>query len=87
MTPREPALAPGEKTVLDLALSDASGQPVAGGEIAVVVVDEAVLALTGYRLPDPMATFYAPREAGVLDHHLRASVLLARPDSRIGSWS
>ena len=48
------------------------------GEVAVVVVDEAVLALTGYDVPDPLGVFYAPREAGVRDHHLRASVLLGQ---------
>src|SRR5206468_4075717 len=80
VTPREPALSPGGSTVLDLDLRDAAGQAVADGEIAVVVVDEAVLALTGYRLPDPLAVFYAPREAGVDDRHLRASVVLAKPE-------
>ncbi len=57
-------LAPGGETVLDLALRDADGRPVPGGEVAVVVVDEAVLALTGYRLPDPLDVFYARRGAG-----------------------
>jgi hypothetical protein len=79
VTPREKALAPGGETVLDLALRDATGRPVAGGEAAVVVVDEAVLALTGYRLPDPLEVFYAKREAEVTDHRLRSHVLLARP--------
>jgi uncharacterized protein YfaS (alpha-2-macroglobulin family) len=32
---------------------------VADAEMAVVVVDEAVLALSGYQLADPLATFYA----------------------------
>jgi hypothetical protein len=59
VTPRDTALEPGGSTVLDVALSDAAGKPVAGGEVAVVVVDEAVLSLTGYRLPDPLAVFYA----------------------------
>ena len=53
VAPRDKALEPGGQTVLDVALRDAAGRPVAGGEVAVVVVDEAVLALTGYRLPDP----------------------------------
>lgn len=78
--PRDPKLAPGGETILDLSLSDAEGRPVAGGEMAVVVVDEAVLSLTGYRLPDPMDVFYARRGAGVGDHHLRAHVQLARLD-------
>ena len=61
-------------------LRDAAGRPVANGEAAVVVVDEAVLALTGYRLPDPLEVFYARRGPDVSDHRLRAHVLLARPE-------
>ena len=80
VTPRDKALAPGGETVLDLVLRDADGRPVANGEAAVVVVDEAVLALTGYRLPDPLDVFYARRGADVSDHRLRSYVLLARPD-------
>ena len=80
VTPRERALAPGGETVLDLVLSDAAGRPVANGEAAVVVVDEAVLALTGYRVPSPLDTFYARRSADVTDHRLRSHVLLARPE-------
>ena len=66
--------------MLDLVLRDADGRPVADGEATVVVVDEAVLALTGYRLPDPIDVFYARRGADVSDHRLRSHVLLARPD-------
>ncbi len=79
VTALERELPPGGETTLDINLRDASGVAVRG-DIAVVVVDEAVLALTGYRLPDPLGVFYAPREAGVRDHHLRASVLLGRTD-------
>jgi uncharacterized protein YfaS (alpha-2-macroglobulin family) len=79
VTPREKALAPGGATTLDVRVKDAAGAPVAGSDVAVVVVDEAVLALTGYRLPDPLGVFYAPRAAGVDGRHLRASVLLGRP--------
>jgi uncharacterized protein YfaS (alpha-2-macroglobulin family) len=53
VAPREPALEPGGATVLELSLRDASGAPAANAEAAVVVVDEAVLALSGYRLPGP----------------------------------
>ena len=66
--------------MLDLTLRDADGRPVANGEAAVVVVDEAVLALTGYRLPDPLDLFYARRGADVSDHRLRAHLLLARAE-------
>ena len=82
VTPREAALEPGGETVLDLALRDAEGRPVADGEVAVVVVDEAVLALTGYRLPDPLGVFYAARGPDVVDHHLRSYVMLRGARSR-----
>ncbi|HSD28293.1 MAG TPA: alpha-2-macroglobulin family protein, partial [Vicinamibacteria bacterium] len=78
--PRDKALAPGGETVLDVRLRDAAGRPVANGEAAVVVVDEAVLALTGYGLPDPLDVFYAKRSADVSDHRLRSHVLLSRPE-------
>ncbi len=80
VAPRDKALEPGGETALDITLRDAAGRPVQGGELAVVMVDEAVLALTGYRLPDPLAVFYSQRPAGVSDYHLRASVLLADPN-------
>ena len=80
VTPREKALSPGGETVLDVTLRDAAGRPVEGAEAAVVVVDEAVLALTGYRLPNPADIFYARRGGDVSDHHLRAQVLLAQPE-------
>ena len=78
--PRDAALAPGGETVVDLALRDAAGRPAANAEATVVVVDEAVLALTGYERPDPLAAFYARRDAGVSNHRLRRDVLLASPE-------
>jgi alpha-2-macroglobulin len=78
VAPRAKALSPGETTVLDLELRDAAQQAVADGDVCVVVVDEAVLALGGYRLPDPLGVFYSPRDAGTEDHHLRSSVQLER---------
>ncbi|HEX6737833.1 MAG TPA: DUF6049 family protein, partial [Vicinamibacteria bacterium] len=77
---RQAALEPGGSTVIDVELKDAAGRPVPKGEVALVVVDEAVLALTGYRLPDPIATFYQRRTPDVYDRHLREHVLLARPE-------
>jgi uncharacterized protein YfaS (alpha-2-macroglobulin family) len=76
---REAELEPGGRTTIDVELKDAAGRPVANGEVAVVVVDEAVLALTGYRLPDPLEAFYPRRAPEVQDRHSRADVMLARP--------
>ena len=78
--PRDKELEPGGQTVIDVSVKDAQGNPVQGAELAVAVVDEAILALTGYTLPDPIAAFYPRRSAGVGDYHLRSSVLLIDPD-------
>lgn len=77
-TPREAVLSPGGQTILDVTVTGADGKPRAG-EVAVVAVDEAVLALTGYRLPDPLAVFYADDGPGVSEYHLRYHVVLADP--------
>ena len=58
-TPRDTQLAPGASTRIDLIVRDADGHPVADAELAVVVADEAVLALSDYQLPDPLEAFYA----------------------------
>ncbi len=75
--PREDRLEPGAETMIDVTVNDASGVPVAGAEFAVVVVDEAILALTGYQLIDPVTVFYSDRGRGVYDHHNRNDLLLA----------
>src|SRR5690606_29916755 len=52
-------LEPGGETMLSVMLEDANGLPVADAELAVVVVDEAILALTNYQLADPISIFYS----------------------------
>jgi uncharacterized protein YfaS (alpha-2-macroglobulin family) len=77
---QQAALEPGGRTTIDVDVTDAAGKAAAGSEVAVVVVDEAVLSLTGYRIADPLSVFYAQREPGGSDAHLRADVLLSRPE-------
>ena len=79
VAPRARALEPGGRTTIDVRLRDSAGRPVSGAEVAVAVVDEAVLSLTRYRVPDPLAVFYGPRPDGVMDYHLRSNVVLAPP--------
>ncbi|MCP4140610.1 MAG: hypothetical protein GY755_10035 [Chloroflexi bacterium] len=71
---------PGGKTNLELELTDANGKPVADAELAVVVVDEAILALTNYQLANPIATFYAERGAGLSSVYGRENIILANPE-------
>lgn len=73
----QPPDAPGS---VGVQVRDAAGRPVADAEVAVVVVDEAVLALTGFQLQHPVQIFYPQWESGVTTSHLRPLVVLV-PDS------
>lgn len=79
ITPEATALAPGEATALDLLVLDANGEPQADAELAVVVVDEAILALSNYTLADPIAVFYETRYSQVDPVYGRSSIVLVDP--------
>lgn len=81
VTPAESRLEPGATTTLDITLKDATGQPVENAELTVVVVDEAILSLTGYTLRDPLAVFYPERQANLASYYARASIVLIDPMS------
>lgn len=50
---------PGKPVTATITVTDKEGQPVSA-EVAVTAADEGVLALIGYRTPNPIPTFYAP---------------------------
>ncbi len=79
VTPEKRKLEPGGTTWVDVGVKGPGGHPVAGGQVAVVVVDEAILSLTHYHLPDPLDAFYFQRGAGVQDSRLRSALVLANP--------
>ncbi|PKN26841.1 MAG: hypothetical protein CVU65_04350 [Deltaproteobacteria bacterium HGW-Deltaproteobacteria-22] len=79
ITPESAQLMPGGKTRVTLEVLDHQKKPVADAEIALVAVDEAVLALTGYRVPDPIYSFYPSRAGGSYHRWLREHVLLSDP--------
>jgi uncharacterized protein YfaS (alpha-2-macroglobulin family) len=81
VTPAAAKLSPGEATKLAVEVRDAMGRPVPNAEAAVIVVDEAVLALTGYQFPNPVDTFYPERGTDTRDYYSRSYVKLARPDA------
>lgn len=62
--PEQNVLEPGGKTNVLVKVNEAiSGAPISKPtEVALVVVDEAVLALSGYSLSNPLKTFYALRK-------------------------
>ena len=76
IAPRDAELEPAGETLVELAVGDARGEPVAGAEVLVAVVDEAVLALSAWELLDPLAIFYASRHDGAIDHRLRSQLLV-----------
>jgi uncharacterized protein YfaS (alpha-2-macroglobulin family) len=51
---------PAAKISVTLSLKDSQGNPV-GGEVALALVDDGVLGLTGYKTPDLLGRFLAPR--------------------------
>jgi hypothetical protein len=79
VSPDQNELEPGGETTLNVAVQDANGQPLANAELAVVVVDEAILALSNYQLADPMNTFYAQRPLDLYSVYGRASIILTNP--------
>lgn len=76
VTPQKSKLEPGAETSVAVQVKNAEGRPVENSEIALFVVDESVLALSGYQLADPIGVFYQDRESGVLDSHSRENIKL-----------
>jgi uncharacterized protein YfaS (alpha-2-macroglobulin family) len=68
---------PAADTGVTVIVRDADGKPVAGAEVALVVVDESVLALTNFWVPDPIASFYQLRGDPTQSRYLRSNVMLA----------
>lgn len=53
--------APGAPVTTEVQVTDADAAPVVGAEVTWFAVDEGVLNLGGFELPDPMAFFHGPR--------------------------
>ncbi|MBD3336661.1 MAG: hypothetical protein GF355_14205 [Candidatus Eisenbacteria bacterium] len=77
--PRDSVVAPAGSTAVVVKVRDHEGRTVAGAQVLVAVVDEAVLALADIGLQDPMGTFYGRRFDRILQRHLRRYLLVARP--------
>ncbi|MFN8422252.1 MAG: alpha-2-macroglobulin family protein [Anaerolineae bacterium] len=68
---------PGSAVSVTVAVTDAVGAPVADAQVTLVVVDEAVLALTNHAIGDPIEAFYGGRDPGVTAQKGRGYVVLA----------
>ena len=84
-TPDQSKLEPGGETTLSVTVKDAKGSPVPDAELAVVVVDEAILALTNYQLSDPLSVFYEARPSYLESTYGRYSIILADPQLLAGA--
>jgi alpha-2-macroglobulin len=80
-TPAVTQLAPGESTTLAVTVKDASGAPVKDAEFAAIVVDEAVLGLTEYKLSDPLSAFYSVGYGGLQAEYGRDHIQLLNPET------
>ncbi|MCL4264455.1 MAG: hypothetical protein KJ069_14620 [Anaerolineae bacterium] len=81
VVPQAAALEPGAETAVTVTVTDANGQPVPNAEVALWAVDEAILALTGYQLTNPLNTFYQPVWTWLEQRYGRDSILLVNPES------
>lgn len=81
VTPSTTSLAPGDTLEVSLSLADATGRPLAG-EIALAVVDEAVLSLVDAAPLDPVGALFRPRGADTVDDDLRTELRLSPTTGR-----
>jgi alpha-2-macroglobulin len=65
--PTKSLVEPGEGATFEVEVKRA-GRPVAGAEVALMVVDEAVLSLAAKSYPDPLAPFYRKVSEGTTHH-------------------
>jgi len=74
LEPAATSLSPGDESHLTLRVLDHRSRPVEGAEVMVAMVDEALLALGGHDLADPLAAFYPERQAGIRSLRQRAGI-------------
>jgi alpha-2-macroglobulin len=75
IAPTQPSLLPQAEQTLNLTLKDLQGKPVKG-QFTVMVVNESVLQLTGYRAPNLVETVYAKQDISTRFGDNRGDVVL-----------
>jgi hypothetical protein len=81
--PERPEYRPGDTARIRLAVRDAAGRG-RKAEVTLWAVDEGVLALTGYRTPDPIDLLYPPRGLGMRLASNLVAVAAQVPDGQKG---
>lgn len=87
VAPRMARLTPGSDTQIDVVVRGPDGQPVSDAELAVIVVDEAVLSLTNYELADPLAAFYPDNRNRTTQFRGRSTLVLGNAEAGIDDES
>lgn len=82
VSPVAASIGPDAAQSVDLSLADAHGAPVRG-QFTVAVANEAVLQLSGYRLPDLVNVVYADRPIATRFADNRPDVVLEQPPSPV----
>lgn len=72
----EKDLSPGGETSINIDLKGSDGKPVKNAQVALAVADDAVLALAGYKWPDPIELFYPVAQSAVENAYARQYVIL-----------
>ncbi len=86
VSPAVDHLEPGQDTRIDLLVTDSDHRAVQA-VVALWVVDEAVLDLVDYQVPDPLQVFYPVRPSGVQEAFLLPHLLLPRQEDLQGAAS
>jgi uncharacterized protein YfaS (alpha-2-macroglobulin family) len=73
---------PAEQVSVTAEVLDSSGKPVKNAEVTLYAVDEGVLSLTGYTLPDPLTFFNEPRGLQVSTALTLPALLSEDPEER-----
>lgn len=81
VSPSAKRVAPATVAKVNVKVTGPDGKPKPNAEVAIVVVDEAILALTGAEFANPLDAFYPQRPSGVHTQRIRRFVHLTDPES------
>lgn len=73
---------PGSPVAATAVVTDAAGNPVQNAEVTLYAVDQGVLDLMPYRLPNPFSHFHQPQRLAVQAGSSLSSLLAENPDDR-----
>ena len=80
VTPASTNNLPGQSVEATVLITDATHQPAVDAEVILYAVDDGILGLTGYALPDPLGFFYATRPLSVVWGISLPNLLAEDPD-------